>query len=77
MIRNLVRHGNSLALIIDRAILELLEMHPDDELLVKTLDGQRLIVEPLRTSVPPATVLCDSSQDELRNEPEGERPDPP
>lgn len=45
MVKKLTKHGNSLALIIDRSILELLNIGPDTPLSVRT-DGQRLIVGP-------------------------------
>ncbi len=44
MIKNLTRHGNSYALIIDRAILELLKLEPDSPLELST-DGTVLIVQ--------------------------------
>jgi antitoxin MazE len=43
MVKKLTKHGNSLALIIDRSILELLNIGPDTPLSVRT-DGQRLII---------------------------------
>ena len=47
MIKRLTRHGNSLALVIDRAILDLLKVDPDTPLELTT-DGNVLIVRPLR-----------------------------
>ena len=49
MIKRLTKHGNSLALIIDRPILELLKIDPETPLDVST-DGKRLIVAPARPS---------------------------
>ena len=46
MIKKLSKHGNSLALIIDRPVLELLNIGPDTPLEVST-DGQVLIVAPV------------------------------
>ena len=46
MIKKLTRHGNSLALVIDRPILELLHIEPDTPLDVRT-DGDKLIIRPL------------------------------
>ena len=43
MVKRLTKHGNSLALVIDRPILELLKIEPDTPLEVST-DGKRLIV---------------------------------
>jgi antitoxin component of MazEF toxin-antitoxin module len=47
MIKNLTRHGNSLALVIDRAILDLLKIDADTPLDIST-DGELLIISPLR-----------------------------
>lgn len=45
-VKKLTRQGNSAALIVDRALLELLGIDSDTELKV-TVEGRRLIVEPL------------------------------
>ena len=45
MIKNFVKHGNSWALIIDRPILELLKMSPDDPVEITT-DGATMIISP-------------------------------
>lgn len=45
MKKKLVRHGNSRALVIDKAILELLKIDDDTELEVST-DGRSLTVTP-------------------------------
>jgi antitoxin MazE len=47
MIKRLSRHGNSMALILDRSILDLLKIAPDTPLDVST-DGEKLIVSPVR-----------------------------
>lgn len=49
MVKKLTKHGNSLALIIDRPILDLLRINPDTPLDVST-DGKRLIVAPAESS---------------------------
>jgi len=49
MVKKLTRHGNSLALVIDRPILELLKIEPDTPLEVST-DGKKLIVTPAKPS---------------------------
>jgi antitoxin component of MazEF toxin-antitoxin module len=49
MIKKLTKHGNSLALVIDRPILELLKIDPDTPLEIST-DGSQLIVKPADTS---------------------------
>jgi antitoxin component of MazEF toxin-antitoxin module len=46
MVKKLVRHGNSRALVIDRPILELLDIGDDTPLELVT-DGRRLIVSPV------------------------------
>jgi antitoxin MazE len=47
MIKKLSKHGNSLALVIDRPILELLKIDEETELNIAT-DGQALIVSPVQ-----------------------------
>lgn len=47
MIKRLTKHGNSLALIIDRALLEILDISADTPLKLRT-DGKSLIVSPAR-----------------------------
>ena len=49
MIKKLTRHGNSMALVIDKPILELLKIAPDTPLEIST-DGRRLIIAPSRRS---------------------------
>lgn len=49
MLKKLTKHGNSLALVIDRPILDLLKIDPDTPLDVTT-DGKRLIVSPAEAS---------------------------
>jgi antitoxin MazE len=41
--------GNSLGIVIEKPILELLDIRRDTELEMKT-DGERLIIEPVRTN---------------------------
>lgn len=47
MIKKLTRHGNSLALVIDRSILDLLKIDNDTPVEVST-DGNVLIISPVR-----------------------------
>ena len=49
MLKKLTKHGNSLALVIDRPILDLLKIEPGTTLDVST-DGKRLIVAPAEAS---------------------------
>ena len=50
MLKKLTKHGNSLALVIDRPILDLLKIELGTTLDVST-DGKRLIVAPAEASV--------------------------
>jgi antitoxin component of MazEF toxin-antitoxin module len=54
MVKKLTKHGNSLALVIDRPILDLLKIDVETPLEIST-DGQRLIVTP---TVPSARRAC-------------------
>jgi len=45
MIKTLTKHGNSLALVIDKAILDLLEIDAKTQLSIVT-DGRNLIISP-------------------------------
>ena len=47
MVKHLTAHGNSVALIIDKAILELLHITPKTPLELAT-DGRNLIVSPVQ-----------------------------
>lgn len=47
MVKHLTQHGNSAALIIDKAIMELLHITPKT-LLEVTTDGRNLILSPVR-----------------------------
>jgi antitoxin component of MazEF toxin-antitoxin module len=48
MLKNLIKHGNSHALIIDKAVLELLQIDPDTMQLELATDGNVLIITPVR-----------------------------
>lgn len=47
MIKKLTKHGNSLALVLDRSVLDLLKIDADTPLEIST-DGQVLIISPKR-----------------------------
>jgi antitoxin component of MazEF toxin-antitoxin module len=47
MIKKLSKHGNSLALVIDRPVLDLLKIDADTPLDIST-DGQVLVISPMR-----------------------------
>lgn len=49
MIKRLTRHGNSLALVIDRGVLDLLDIDADTPLSLTT-DGKCIVVSPVRDS---------------------------
>ncbi len=49
MIKRLTKHGNSLALVIDRGVLELLEIDAETPLSLTT-DGRCLVVAPVRSA---------------------------
>ena len=49
MVKKLTKHGNSLALVIDRPILDLLNIDSETALDIRT-DGKQLIVAPSRPS---------------------------
>lgn len=49
MVKKLTKHGNSLALVIDRPILDLLKIDPETMLDVTT-DGKQLIIAPAKGS---------------------------
>ena len=49
MIKKLTKHGNSLALVIDRPILDLLKIDPETPLDIST-DGRQLVIVPAKPS---------------------------
>jgi len=51
MIKKLVRHGNSRALVIDKPVLDLLNIDEDTEIEIIT-DGTSLIMRPVRRQDP-------------------------
>ncbi len=50
MTKTLIKHGNSLALVIDKPILEMLDISPDTPLELTT-NGDRLMITPVRDKV--------------------------
>jgi antitoxin component of MazEF toxin-antitoxin module len=50
MVKKLTQHGNSLALVLDRPILDLIKIDADTPLEIST-DGQRLIISPIRAVI--------------------------
>lgn len=49
MVKKLTQIGSSLGLIIDKPVLDLLEIDRETPLVIRT-DGRRLIIEPQRTA---------------------------
>jgi antitoxin component of MazEF toxin-antitoxin module len=49
MIKNLTKHGNSYALVVEKPILELLRVSPETPFEIIT-DGQCLVLTPVRES---------------------------
>ena len=49
MVKRLTKHGNSLALLIDKGVLDLLGIGPETPLSIHT-DGNCLIVSPVRSA---------------------------
>ncbi len=47
MVKTLIRHGNSMALVIDKAVLEMLRVTADTPLEVTT-DGDCILISPIR-----------------------------
>jgi antitoxin MazE len=47
MVKKLTKHGNSLALVLDRGVLDLLSIGADTPLDIST-DGEVLIISPVR-----------------------------
>ena len=52
MVKKLTKHGNSLALVIDRAVLDLLKINAETPLDIST-DGQVLVIAPVRDEAHP------------------------
>ena len=47
MIKKLTKHGNSMALVIDKGVLDILNIEEDTPLDIST-DGKTLIISPIR-----------------------------
>ncbi len=56
MTKKLIRHGNSAALVLDKALLELLNVQMDTPLEVTT-DGKNIIISPQGSMKAEATLL--------------------
>jgi len=58
MIKNFVRHGNSWALVIDRPILDILKINPEDPVEISTTDGATLTISPILSTSRKAKVVA-------------------
>jgi antitoxin component of MazEF toxin-antitoxin module len=56
MTKKLIRHGNSAALVLDKALLDLLKVQMDTPLEVTT-DGKNIIISPQMNQQAEATLL--------------------
>jgi len=56
MTKKLIRHGNSAALVLDKALLDLLKVHIDTPLEVTT-DGRNIIITPQAVDSAEANIL--------------------
>ena len=59
MIKKLSKHGNSLAVLIDKPILDLLNINEHTHINIKT-DGTNIIIEPVRTQS--SSTISDNSK---------------
>ena len=59
MVKKLIRHGNSLALVIDKPVLDLLKITEDTALEIETSDGKSLHITPVNAKA--------SSRKEVKN----------
>lgn len=66
MIKNLVRHGNSWALVIDRPILDLLKIRPEDPVEITT-DGTSMTISPVPATGRKARVAAARAKINARN----------
>ena len=56
MTKKLIQHGNSAALVLDKALLDVLNVHMDTPLEVTT-DGRNIIISPQQTPSAEASLL--------------------
>jgi len=64
MIKKLSKHGNSLAILIDKPILELLNIDEHTHITIRT-DGVNIIIEPVRVQSVAATISKNPKVQEL------------
>ncbi len=51
LIKKLTKQGNSYSLILDKALMELLDIDPETPLQLSTNDGQSLTITPLKDEI--------------------------
>lgn len=51
LIKKLTKHGNSYSLILDKALIDLLDIDPETPLEISTNDGKSLVVKPLKDEI--------------------------
>jgi antitoxin component of MazEF toxin-antitoxin module len=67
MIKKLSKHGNSLAILIDKPILELLGMDEHTHINIKT-DGSNIIIEPIRNQDKASIISKDPKKQRIYEE---------
>lgn len=65
MIKKIAKHGNSQAIVIDKAILDLLNIDDETPLMVST-DGERLVITPVRDKAKHKKLVSEALQDTNR-----------
>jgi len=66
MIKKLIRHGNSTALVLDKALLDLLKVQIDTPLEVTT-DGRNIIISPQSSASDEDTLLSSLEKINLKH----------
>lgn len=61
MVKKLSKYGNSLAIIIDKPVLELLNISEETKLKIRT-DGTRIIIEPIRETEESADIISEDKK---------------
>lgn len=67
MIKKLSKHGNSLAILIDKPILDLLNINENTQVKIKT-DGINIIIEPIKKQPKSLKISDDTKMQSLYEE---------
>jgi antitoxin MazE len=67
MVKKLSKHGNSLAILIDKPILDLLNINEHTQINIRT-DGTNIIIEPIRVQSASSIISENSKVQELYEE---------